>query len=194
MLTVTRSELPVLSPVELPVGGRGPRGGGDAARNRQKVLEAAACLFAREGADKVSMDAVAAKAGVGKGTLFRRFGDRASLARAIIGRHEIGFQEGMIRGEPPLGPGAPPLERLVAFGAAYLDFLDRHGRLLREAEGSHEAFLHSGVYAFYRMHVTLLLREAGVGPRAEFLADVVMFPLAATAHAYFRGLRNLSRE
>jgi AcrR family transcriptional regulator len=165
----------------------------DAAANREKLLAAAEELFATCDPATVSMDAVAAKAGVGKGTLFRRFGDRASLARAIIGRHEIELQEGMIRGEPPLGPGAPPLERLVAFGAAYLDFLDRHGRLLREAEGSHEAFLHSGVYAFYRMHVTLLLREAGVGPRAEFLADVVMFPLAATAHAYFRGLRNLSR-
>ncbi len=44
------------------------------------------------------------------------------------------------------------------------------------------------------MHVRLLLDEAGLGARAEFLADVVMFPLAATAHAYFRGLRNLSRH
>ena len=39
------------------------------------------------------------------------------------------------------------------------------------------------------MHVTLLLREAGMGERADFFADVVMFPLAATAHRYFRGLR-----
>ena len=35
----------------------------------------------------------------------------------------------------------------------------------------------------------LLLREAGLGARAEFLADVVMLPLAATAYAYFRGTR-----
>ena len=98
----------------------------------------------------------------------------------------------LIRGPPPLGPGAPPHERLVAFGRAYLEFLEAQGALLREAEGSHDAFLHSEVYAFYRMHVTLLLREAGMGERADFFADVVMFPLAATAHRYFRGLRALS--
>jgi AcrR family transcriptional regulator len=166
----------------------------DAAANREKVLAAAEALFTRCDPATVSMEAVASAAGVGKGTLFRRFGDRAGLARAVLGRHEIAFQEAIIRGAPPLGPGAPPLERLIAFGAAYLDFLESHGTLLREAEGSHEAFLHSDVYAFYRMHVTLLLREAGVGERPEFFADVVMFPLAATAHRYFRGRRALSRD
>jgi AcrR family transcriptional regulator len=164
----------------------------DAAANREKVLAAAEKLFKSCDPSTVTMDAVAAEAGVGKGTLFRRFGDRAGLARAVLGRHEIAFQESIIRGAPPLGPGAPPLERLIAFGGAYLEFLEAQGSLLREAEGSHDAFLHSEVYAFYRMHVTLLLREAGMGERADFFADVVMFPLAATAHRYFRGLRALS--
>src|SRR3954462_3976914 len=111
MLTVTHP-LPVLSPVDLPVLGSEPRERADAARNRQKVLEAAACLFAREGADRVSMEAIAAHAGVGKGTLFRRFGDRASLARAVIGEVERQLQESIIRGPAPLGPGAPTSERL----------------------------------------------------------------------------------
>ena len=164
----------------------------DAAANREKVLAAAEKLFKSCDPSTVTMDAVAAEAGVGKGTLFRRFGDRAGLARAVLGRHEIAFQESIIRGAPPLGPGAPPLERLIAFGGAYLEFLEAQGSLLREAEGSHDAFLHSEVYAFYRTHVTLLLREAGMGERADFFADVVMFPLAATAHRYFRGLRALS--
>ena len=164
----------------------------DAAANREKVLAAAEKLFKSCDPSTVTMDAVAAEAGVGKGTLFRRFGDRAGLARAVLSRHEIAFQESIIRGAPPLGPGAPPLARLIAFGGAYLEFLEAQGSLLREAEGSHDAFLHSEVYAFYRMHVTLLLREAGMGERADFFADVVMFPLAATAHRYFRGLRALS--
>ena len=164
----------------------------DAAANREKVLAAAEKLFRTCDPSKVSMDAVAAEAGVGKGTLFRRFGDRAGLARAVLSRYETDFQDEIIRGAPPLGPGAPPLERLIAFGGAYLDFLESHGSLLREAEGSHDAFLHSPVYAFYRMHVTLLLREAGAGERSDFFADVVMFPLAATAHRYFRGMRALS--
>src|SRR3954451_2858523 len=86
----------------------------DAARNRRAVLDAAARLFRARGAACVTMEAVAAEAGVGMGTVFRRCGDRASLARAVISEHESQLQEAMIRGEPPLGPGAPARERLVA--------------------------------------------------------------------------------
>ncbi len=179
-------------PTFLPLLGEERPERADAAANREKVLAAAAALFARCGPANVSMDAVAAEAGVGKGTLFRRFGDRASLVRALLSEREAVFQERIIRGEPPLGPGAPARERLIAFGAAYLAFLEEYAELLKQAEGSHEAYLASGVYAFYRSHVTLLLREAGLGERADYLADVVLLPLAATAYGYFRAERRLS--
>ena len=164
----------------------------DAAENRRKVLAAAEALFARCDPSTVTMDAVAAEAGVGKGTLFRRFGDRASLARAVLSGHESQLQNAMLRGDPPLGPGAPPLERLVAFGEAYVAFLERHAPLLRSAEGSHEAYLVSAPYAFYRTHVAFLLREGGLGDRADYLADVVLGPLASTSFGYLRAHRRLS--
>jgi AcrR family transcriptional regulator len=175
----------------LPLFGEARPERADAASNRRKVLVAAEELFARCGPANVTMDAVAAEAGVGKGTLFRRFGDRASLARAVISEHEAKLQDAMIRGEPPLGPGAPPLERLNAFGRAYLDFLERNAQLLMAAEGSYEAYLGSAPYAFYRTHVGMLLREGGLGARADFLADVVLGPLSATAFTYHRGVRRL---
>ena len=53
-----------------------------------KVLAAAERLFAERGPCSVSMDAVAAAAGVGKGTLFRRFGDRAGLVQAVLSERE----------------------------------------------------------------------------------------------------------
>ncbi|MEV6682795.1 TetR/AcrR family transcriptional regulator [Streptomyces erythrochromogenes] len=57
----------------------------DAQRNREAVLAAADALFAASGSPHgVSMDDIAAAAGVGKGTLFRRFGDRAGLIAAVI--------------------------------------------------------------------------------------------------------------
>lgn len=56
----------------------------DAARNREAVLAAADALFARcESPEDVTMAGIAAAAGVGKGTLFRGFGDRAGLLRAL---------------------------------------------------------------------------------------------------------------
>jgi AcrR family transcriptional regulator len=164
----------------------------DAAENRRKVLAAAEALFDRCGPANVTMDAVAAEAGVGKGTLFRRFGDRASLARAVISAHESAFQDELIRGAPPLGPGAPARERLTAFGQAYVAFLEKHGELLREAEGTVGSHLGGSPYALYRTHVALLLREGGLGDRADFLADVILAPLAATMFAYLRGVRRLS--
>jgi AcrR family transcriptional regulator len=176
----------------LPLFGEARPERADAAENRRKVLAAAEALFARCGPANVTMDAVAAEAGVGKGTLFRRFGDRASLARAVISDHESKLQDELIRGAAPLGPGAPPLDRLIAFGRAYLDFLNRNAELLREAEGSREAHLASSPYAFYRTHVAMLLREAGLGDRADYLADVVLMPLSATAFTYHRGARRLS--
>src|ERR1700730_4499616 len=97
----------------------------DAARNRERILCAARRLFDERGAGA---------AGVGKGTLFRRFGSRASLAAAVLSEREREFQEGIIRGEPPLGPGAPPQERLIAFGEAFLDTHEAHSELLLAAE------------------------------------------------------------
>src|SRR5438552_5899646 len=79
----------------------------DAARNRRKILEAAQALFAERGVGHVSMDDVARAACVGKGTLYRRFGDRASLAYALLDERERVLQEACTRGESPLGPDRP---------------------------------------------------------------------------------------
>src|SRR3954453_24235843 len=80
----------------------------DAARNRRRILAAAARLFEERGVERTSMEAIASEAGVGKGTLFRRFGDRAGLVHALLDERERAFQEALIRGDAPLGPGAPP--------------------------------------------------------------------------------------
>src|SRR4051794_31545804 len=137
------------------------------------------------------MEAVAAEAGVGKGTVFRRFGDRAGLARAVVSEVESDFQEQLIRGAPPLGPGAPARERLIAFGAAYLQFLERNAPLMASAEGP--SWLVSEVYALYRMHVVLLL-EQSCGDAAPYLADVLMAPLAAPTFLSHRRVRQMSVE
>src|ERR1700726_2677170 len=62
-----------------------------------------------------SMQAVATAAGVGKGTVFHRFGDRDGLTQALLDDYMRDFQDAFLHGPPPLGPGAPPDERLAAF-------------------------------------------------------------------------------
>ena len=159
----------------------------DAARNRDAILCAAQRLVSDRGADGVTMDEVACAAGVGKGTLFRRFGDRAGLLRALLDERELAFQEDFIRGAPPLGPGAPPRERLIAFGHRLLEEIDIQGDLLAAAEtgAPGERLLHS-VYGAHRAHVTALLGDAAPRCDADYLADVLLGALAAEVALYQR--------
>lgn len=76
--------------------------------------------MAQHGPAGVTMEAVAVEAHVGKGTVFRRFGDRTGLLTALLDHSEKRLQAGFLTGPPPLGPGAPPVERLRAFGVAVL--------------------------------------------------------------------------
>ncbi|MFI9320092.1 TetR/AcrR family transcriptional regulator [Kitasatospora aureofaciens] len=135
-----------------------PKERADAARNRAAVLEAAARLFAQHGVEAVSMDQVAAAAGVGKGTLFRRFGDKSGLATALLDARERVLQEAVLHGPPPLGPGAPAEERLTAFVNAYFDYLLEHLALVRMSETSSPgARYRIGAYRFWHRHVAILL-------------------------------------
>lgn len=134
----------------------------DAARNRLKILSAAESLFAERGVAFVTMDDIAAEAGVGKGTLYRRFTDKGELAAALLSERGRHLQEQLLRGEPPLGPGAEPVERLVAFTETYLAFQARHLDLVLLSETSTPgARLRKGSYTFWRQHCASLLQRAG---------------------------------
>lgn len=161
------TSLPMLEPV------RHERA--DAARNRLAILEAAERLVAERGVDAVTMDGIACAAEVGKGTLFRHFGDRCGLMRALLDERERIFQEDFIRGPAPLGPGASARERLVAFGERMLDHIEIQGDLLAAAEnGAPGERLRHSVYAAYRAHVTTLLQEARYGGEIGYIADVLL--------------------
>lgn len=166
----------------------------DAARNRARVLDAAARLFAEHGVEHVSMDEVARAAGVGKGTLYRRFGDRCGLVAAVLGEREGALQEAVLRGPPPLGPGAAPRERLVAFLQALEDLAEQNGALQVEAEAATAgARYRSRLYDTYRLHVTVLLREA-LGRDPGPLADMLLAPLSADLLRHVRSDRGVPRE
>ena len=87
----------------------------DALRNRLHLLAMAREMLTEQNADKLTMDGLAERAGLGKGTVFRRFGTRAGIFQALLDDDERAFQEQVLSGPPPLGPGATPLERLIAY-------------------------------------------------------------------------------
>jgi AcrR family transcriptional regulator len=186
----THFELPM---APLPLIEEAPAERADAVRNRARILAAARQLFADRGPSCVSMDEIAAQAGVGKGTLFRRFGSRAALALALLSEHEVFFQEGLIRGDPPLGPGAPPLERLRAFGEARLELMDAHADVLAAAEIGPYRF-DSPPYLVYRLHMTLLLREVAPERDPAYIVETLLAGLGVELFLYLRDGRGMSLE
>lgn len=150
----------------------------DAARNRLLLLDAARTLIAEHGADAVTMDDIAEAAGVGKGTLFRRFGSRAGLMMVLLDEDERCLQEAFLFGPPPLGPGAPPLERLLAYSRERLKFVNAHSALLRVA-GSDPQTRYSAVAMLQRRHVHVLLDEAGTSGDLDAQTDALLALLDA---------------
>ncbi len=123
------------------------------------------------------MDAVAAKAGVGKGTVFRRFSSREGLMGALLNFSETEWQASVIS-----GPAAARAGRAADGAAAGLRSLparvhpascraDPRRRPGRPARGRYAA------YSFAAMHVRYLLGELGVGGDIALLATALLAPL-----------------
>jgi AcrR family transcriptional regulator len=148
-----------MPPHALPISEEAPQERGDAARNRTLLLEAARRLITERGADAVTTDDIAVAAGVGKGTLFRRFGSRAGLMIVLLDEDEKVQQQAFLFGPPPLGPGAPPLERLLAYGHSRLKFVMAHQALLSDANRDPQMRFNAPATLHHR-HVTVLLQDA----------------------------------
>ncbi|MEE2031191.1 TetR/AcrR family transcriptional regulator [Rhodococcus chondri] len=152
----------------------------DAARNRRRLLEAASLLVAERGVDAVTMEAVAARAGVGKGTVFRRFGSRAGLMQSLLDHTERELQQAFLTGSPPLGPGAHPVDRLVAFGRARIALIEVQGELVRATESSSETRFSVPPRLISLTHIESLLRAAGTPGDRSLLAQYLFAPLEAS--------------
>ncbi|WP_432194345.1 TetR/AcrR family transcriptional regulator [Streptomyces sp. bgisy027] len=165
----------------------------DAARNRARLLGAAGRLVAEHGAERVTMEAIAKEAGVGKATLFRRFGDRGGLLLALFAEAEADFQEVCRSGPPPLGPGAPAKDRLTAFGCAIIERIagetDLSTALARQLP--RERRYVSETADIYHRHVSTLLCEAGADGDCDMLAHALLTFLNIDAVDHLRHDRNV---
>jgi AcrR family transcriptional regulator len=162
-------------PQPLPLLGGPPPERRDAARNRERLLDAAKELVERCGPRAVTMDAVASAAGVGKGTVFRRFHSREGLMAAVLDHSETEWQAQVLSGPPPLGPGADAWDRLLAFGRTRLETTILHAELIREADRSGGSA--TGAQAFATTHVRYLLGQLGVDGNMTILATALLAPL-----------------
>lgn len=146
----------------------------DAVRNRRAILDAAAKLLAERRADSVSIEQIAAAAGVGKGTVFHRFGNRAGLLRELVMERSETLRHDVISGDPPLGPGAPARERLLAFFAAWADLAIDNFELYAAYSTSAPDPRAEDLHGFWCEHIAQLLRELRPGiVDAELQAELL---------------------
>jgi AcrR family transcriptional regulator len=148
----------------------------DAVRNRRHLLATAREMLERQGADTLTMDALAEQAGLGKGTVFRRFGTRAGIFQALLDDDERAFQEQVLAGPPPLGPGAPPIDRLIAYGRARAAFLIEHREIARAALDGSQPVPAGAQTPVSQMHIRVLLAQIPLGP-----ADLDVLAMQLTA-------------
>lgn len=181
--------------IELSVTGQAPPERADAARNRRKILDAAARLVREQGPQAVTMNAVAHAACMGVGTVYRRFGDVGQLLFALLDDSEQRFQQSFLSGPPPLGPGAPPAERLRAFLHALADRIVEQREIMQMAEAaSPSARYSSGVYATLFAHTSMLLREARPEADTAMLAHLLLAPFVPSLFEHLTVTRGVTPE
>ena len=185
-------------------GGEAPCGErSDAAESRRRILSAARKLFEEKGVDAVSMAEVGRAAGVGQGTLYRRFDHKGALCAALL-RDRMGqfAEEAGLRVEDE---AEPALERLVWFLDRLAQFTEEDAPLLAAVRGPVGGEHRSGVYRspFYgwlRAAVAALLARAverGEAPDdldVEVAADAILAPLAVDLYLFQRNELGISRE
>jgi polyketide synthase 12 len=161
----------------------------DAVHNRLHLLATAREMLAEQGVDKLTMDRLAERAALGKGTVFRRFGTRAGIFRALLDDDSRSFQEQVMSGPPPLGPGAAPLDRLIAYGRARVGILIGHCEIARAALDGSQPVPVGPEAAFSRMHIRMLLGQIDLGAAdldvlavqlSAALDDPILLHLSAT--------------
>lgn len=131
----------------------------DAARNREHLLSVAREMISEYGANRVTMDALAERAQLGKGTVFRRFGSRAGIFAALLDDADRKFQQQVLYGPPPLGPGANTTARLIAYGRARIGFLFEHHAIERAAlDRNQQVTVAAG--GMSTTHIRMLLGQA----------------------------------
>jgi polyketide synthase 12 len=146
------------------VWGAPPAERADAARNRLHLLTTARQMLAEQDPDRLTMDGLAERAGLGKGTVFRRFGTRAGIFRALLDDDEKTFQQQVLSGSPPLGPGADPRDRLIAYGRARAGFMVSHRDIARAALDCSQPIPVGRQAPMSQIHIRVLLAQLRLGP------------------------------
>jgi len=156
----------------------------DAVKNRAVLLRTARRLFNAQGVDNVSMTQLADEAGVGKGTLYRHFSNKAEVCYALLDTEQRDLQAETFTN---LRDKADPIPALRVFLAGVVDFVWRNDELLSPAlhEGNVSS-LDFPAHVWYRQTIRGLLGRAGATGDLDYMTDVLYIMLNVETIHYQR--------
>ncbi|MFE3558894.1 TetR/AcrR family transcriptional regulator [Streptomyces sp. NPDC059193] len=156
----------------------------DALRNREAVLAAADALFAASSSPQsVSMDEIAAAAGVGKGTLFRRFGDRAGLIGAVIASRLEPLHQAVREAQD--AAGSSPRQRVLNLLDTSLRFKIENRNLMSAAEDAGLSSPYQAEhYGWWHAILRTALEEMPAVHDADFTAHALLAAIRADLVAH----------
>lgn len=157
----------------------------DAVKNRALLLETAQRLFSEQGVEVVSMSAIAEAAGVGKGTLYRHFDNKAELVHVLLDQDMHDLQTRTLR---RLNQNADPLESLRWFLEQVVRFVDHNRELLCVAsqEGI-ESTLSFPAHLWWRQTIRGLLLRLEPAPKIDIdYATDLLYVMLDIRTVYFQ--------
>jgi AcrR family transcriptional regulator len=189
-----------MSMPSLDLVGRPPRERRDAAAHRQQVLEAARRLFEERGVEAVTMDEIAEAAGVGKGTLYRRYGDKGKLVLALMNACVAGLDQ-ILTERPASASALDDLEVLLGHVVGWVEeHSSQLGVIADQAAGDRRASRYCNpLYGWLHGRVVACLERAVAQGEASisdcvYVADALLAPLSVELYLFHRQQRGYSPE
>ena len=178
----------------------------DAAVNRQQILMAARQLFDQRGVEQVTMDEIARAAGVGKGTLYRRYPDKSALVVELMDSCFVNFERETLDEiqSSSTSEDASAIDQLHAFLDRLIDWTEEHtpylGVIADQSEGARRGSGRCGpIYRWLHGVVDYLLRQATAAGEANivdtvYVADVILSAVDVDLYVFQRRERHYSPE
>jgi len=165
----------------------------DAAENRQRILQEAQRLFDQYGAAQVSMNQIAAAAGVGPGTLYRRYANKSELCYDLM-KDDLAGLYAEIDHYLDQHRDVSPSQRLRHVIARFIDFRERKLHLFAGLEEPPQA--HSANSRFNALHDCFVALFDEMNPTADsasvFKADLLLSALNGDSYSFQREVRGYS--
>jgi AcrR family transcriptional regulator len=157
----------------------------DAVKNRERLLNTAASLFAEHGVEAISMTQLAEAAGVGKGTLYRHFNNKTEVCYALLDQDQRELQT---RALQRLRAHSDPLDNLRWFLEEVASFVFHNEDLLFVGVGSSaNSALPFRAHLWWRQTIRGLLDQHGVPGDRDYFSDVLYVMLDVNTIHFQKG-------